>query len=84
MVAKLKQPRITGTDSVRYLRVSSPGQVETEYNPEGISLPAQREACMNRERELSSVSEPRSRSKPPVTCGSRAEPLTCKSPPSSA
>lgn len=47
--------RITGTDSVRYLRVSSPGQVETEYNPEGISLPAQRDACIARERELGSV-----------------------------
>lgn len=54
-MAKPKQPRITGTDSVRYLRVSSPGQVETEYNPEGISLPAQREACVTRERELGSV-----------------------------
>lgn len=54
-MAKPKQPRITGTNSVRYLRVSSPGQVETEYNPEGISLPAQREACVNRERELGSV-----------------------------
>jgi len=55
-MAKLKQSRISGTDSVRYLRVSSPGQVETEYNPEGISLPAQRDDCIARERELGSVS----------------------------
>jgi site-specific DNA recombinase len=54
-MAKTAQPRIIGTDSVRYLRVSSSGQVETEYNPEGISLPAQRDACVLRERELASV-----------------------------
>ncbi len=27
------------------LRVSSPGQVRTDYDPEGLSLPAQRTAC---------------------------------------
>src|SRR5687767_3534889 len=47
--------RITGNDSVRYLRVSSAGQVNTDYNPEGISIPAQREAAMLRERELKSL-----------------------------
>jgi DNA invertase Pin-like site-specific DNA recombinase len=31
--------------SVLYLRVSTPSQVHTDYNPEGISIPAQREAC---------------------------------------
>ena len=31
--------------AVLYLRVSTPSQVKTDYNPEGISLPAQREAC---------------------------------------
>ncbi len=30
--------------AVVYLRVSTPGQVHTDYNPEGISIPAQREA----------------------------------------
>ena len=30
--------------AVLYLRVSTPGQVNTDYNPEGISIPAQREA----------------------------------------
>lgn len=37
-----------GTDLKRaalYLRVSTPSQVNTDYNAEGISLPAQREAC---------------------------------------
>jgi len=28
-----------------YLRVSTPSQVNTDYNPEGISIPAQREAA---------------------------------------
>ena len=28
-----------------YLRVSSPGQVRTDYDPEGLSIPAQRQAC---------------------------------------
>jgi DNA invertase Pin-like site-specific DNA recombinase len=54
-MGKSKPPRITGTDNVRYLRVSSVGQVNTEYNPEGISLPAQREACVSREHDLGSV-----------------------------
>jgi site-specific DNA recombinase len=31
--------------AVLYLRVSTPSQVNTDYNPEGISLPAQRDAC---------------------------------------
>ncbi|GAA4536594.1 hypothetical protein GCM10023192_34890 [Amycolatopsis samaneae] len=30
--------------AVLYLRVSTPGQVNTDYNPEGISIPAQRQA----------------------------------------
>jgi DNA invertase Pin-like site-specific DNA recombinase len=34
--------------------VSSTGQLDTDYNPEGISLPAQRKACVARERELNS------------------------------
>ena len=35
-----------------YLRVSSAGQVNTDYDPEGISLPAQRAACQRRAAEL--------------------------------
>ena len=31
--------------AVIYVRVSTPSQVNTDYNPEGISLPAQRERC---------------------------------------
>ena len=41
-----------GTRAVIYLRVSSTGQVRTDYNPEGISIPAQREACMRKARDL--------------------------------
>ena len=33
-----------GKRAVLYLRVSDPSQVTTDYNPEGISIPAQREA----------------------------------------
>jgi DNA invertase Pin-like site-specific DNA recombinase len=36
-----------------YLRVSTPGQVNTDFNPEGISLPAQREACIQMAAKLS-------------------------------
>ena len=35
----------TGKRAVIYLRVSTPSQVNTDYNPEGISFPAQRERC---------------------------------------
>jgi len=35
-----------------YLRVSSPGQVRTDYDPEGLSIPAQRQACERKAREL--------------------------------
>jgi site-specific DNA recombinase len=38
----------TGADRKKaaiLLRVSSPGQVRTDYDPEGLSLPAQRTAC---------------------------------------
>jgi DNA invertase Pin-like site-specific DNA recombinase len=44
-----------GDDSVLYLRVSSPGQVNTDYNPEGISLPAPRIAGTGRASELNST-----------------------------
>ncbi|MGH8571175.1 MAG: recombinase family protein, partial [Gammaproteobacteria bacterium] len=42
-------------DAISYLRVSSLGQVETDFNPEGISLPAQREAITTRAKELGAV-----------------------------
>ena len=41
-----------GTRAVIYLRVSSSGQVKTDYNDEGISIPAQRESCLRKAREL--------------------------------
>jgi site-specific DNA recombinase len=45
-----RPPENTGLASalkraVIYLRVSSAGQVNTDYDPEGLSIPAQREAC---------------------------------------
>ncbi|MEU2901132.1 recombinase family protein, partial [Streptomyces sp. NPDC007056] len=41
-----------GTRAVIYLRVSTPGQVKTDYDPEGISLPAQRIACQRKAEQL--------------------------------
>jgi site-specific DNA recombinase len=41
-----------GIRAVIYLRVSSAGQVKTDYNAEGISIPAQREACLRKARDL--------------------------------
>ena len=41
-----------GQRAVFYLRVSSSGQVNNDYDPEGISLPAQREACKRKAQQL--------------------------------
>ncbi|GAA4411668.1 recombinase family protein [Actinokineospora soli] len=41
--------------AVLYLRVSSQGQVNTDYDPEGLSLPAQRKACVQRAKELGAI-----------------------------
>lgn len=41
-----------GTRAVVYLRVSSKGQVNTDYDPEGISIPAQRTACTRKAEQL--------------------------------
>ncbi len=41
-----------GTRAVIYLRVSSSGQVKTDYDPEGISIPAQRVKCQNKAEQL--------------------------------
>src|SRR5438046_3042315 len=38
--------------AVLYLRVSTPSQVNTDYDPEGISIPAQREACLRKAAQL--------------------------------
>lgn len=41
-----------GSRAVLYLRVSSKGQVNTDYDPEGISIPAQRESCLRKVEQL--------------------------------
>ncbi|MBN9630369.1 MAG: recombinase family protein [Actinobacteria bacterium] len=41
-----------GKRAVIYLRVSTPSQVNTDYDPEGISLPAQRKACYRKADQL--------------------------------
>ncbi|CAM4364883.1 recombinase family protein [Nocardia ninae] len=41
-----------GTRALLYLRVSTPGQVNTDYDPEGISLPAQRASCLRKAEQL--------------------------------
>ncbi|BCJ44604.1 recombinase [Actinoplanes ianthinogenes] len=46
------RPASTPKRAFSYLRVSSAGQVNTDYDPEGISLPAQRAAIQRRAAEL--------------------------------
>jgi site-specific DNA recombinase len=41
-----------GKRAALYLRVSSAGQVRTDYDPEGLSIPAQREACERKAAQL--------------------------------
>lgn len=41
--------------AVLYLRVSTTSQVKTDYDPEGISLPAQRLACEHKAEKLGNV-----------------------------
>lgn len=41
-----------GSRAVVYLRVSSKGQVNTDYDPEGISIPAQRISCLRKAEQL--------------------------------
>ena len=38
--------------AVVYLRVSTDKQAQTDFDPEGLSLPAQREACLRKAEEL--------------------------------
>jgi site-specific DNA recombinase len=47
-----KRATARGEQGIAYYRVSSTGQVNTDYDPEGISLPAQRVASKERAREL--------------------------------
>ena len=51
---EVRQPE-TPLRAVLYLRVSTPSQVKTDYDPEGISLPAQRLACERRAEQLGNV-----------------------------
>ncbi len=41
--------------AVLYLRVSTPGQVKTDYDPEGISIPAQRKACVRKASQMGAL-----------------------------
>jgi DNA invertase Pin-like site-specific DNA recombinase len=53
MTAATNEPTgIQAGRAVLYLRVSTPGQVRTDYDPEGISLPAQRKACQRKAEQL--------------------------------
>ena len=38
--------------AVLYLRVSTTSQVQTDYDPEGISIPAQRLACQRKAEQM--------------------------------
>lgn len=42
----------SGTRALIYLRVSTTGQVNKDFDPEGISLPAQRKACLRKAEQL--------------------------------
>ncbi len=44
-----------GRRAVLYLRVSSAGQVNTDYDPEGISIPAQRASCQRKAEQMGLV-----------------------------
>jgi site-specific DNA recombinase len=55
-VSKRVRNEVSGVQSPKrallYLRVSTPAQVNTDYDPEGISIPAQREAGQRKAAEL--------------------------------
>ena len=44
-----------GSRVVRYLRVSDPSQVKTDYDPLGQSIPSQRVACQQREDDMALI-----------------------------
>ena len=46
---------LAGRRAVLYLRVSSVGQVNTDYDPEGISIPAQRSSCERKAEQMGYV-----------------------------
>ncbi len=45
-------PQALTKKAVIYLRVSTQSQVKTDYDPEGLSIPAQREACCRKAKSL--------------------------------
>ena len=45
-------PSVTRKRAVLYLRVSSSSQVNTDYDPEGLSIPAQRRSCERKAEQL--------------------------------
>lgn len=45
-------PEDAAKNAVFYLRVSSAGQVNTDFDPEGISIPAQRVSCQRKADQL--------------------------------
>jgi len=54
-MAQKKTAWRTGNTGISYLRVSTPGQVDTEFGSEGLSLPAQRRKCAERAAEMNRV-----------------------------
>lgn len=47
------RPQAVGQErAVLYLRVSSMGQVNTDYDPGGLSIPAQRESCLRKAAQM--------------------------------
>ena len=43
---------VAGKRAVLYLRVSGESQVKTDYDPEGLSIPAQRRSCENKAGQM--------------------------------
>ena len=55
MAARKRVVWRTGNHGLVYLRVSDQGQVTTEFDPEGMSLPAQRRKCVERAKDTKRV-----------------------------
>ncbi len=53
MTAEVNTPKTALRErAVIYLRVSSKSQVDTDYDPEGLSIPAQRDICRQKATSL--------------------------------
>src|ERR1700678_3176349 len=55
MTIKAKPDKTGVAEAVIYLRVSTREQAERDGDPEGFSLPAQREACIRKAKSLDAV-----------------------------